>query len=177
MPLIQTEQWIPAVIATVFAFFSDPRNLPRLMPPELHVRVEHLRLVSPTDERVVQSGAISGAGLTSALVAGEGSEVEISFRLIPFLPLRCRWTARIVEFSPGVRFRDVQLRGPMKSWRHSHEFRREIREGVEGTIIRDFVEYELPLGVLGRIADALFVSRLLQSSFRSRQRTLEQILL
>jgi len=167
---IVAEDWVPVRIERVFAFFSDPRNLPRLMPAQMKAKIEDMRLVAPDSGLVAQSGAIS------APVAGVGSEIEISFRLVPFLPFRGRWLAEIAGYEPGVRFQDLQKQGPMKSWRHTHEFERQIREVVDGTVVRDIVEYELPLGILGRIADWTVVRRLMSRTFKSRQRALLPLL-
>jgi len=49
-------------------------------------------------------------------------------------------------------------------------------EGVAGTRILDEVEYELPMGVLGTLGNALFVRRQMEATFAYRQRRLEEIL-
>jgi ligand-binding SRPBCC domain-containing protein len=167
---IVAEDWVPVKIERVFAFFSDPRNLPRLMPSQLLAKVEDMRLLPP------ESGAVSESGSFSTLVAGVGSQIEISFRLVPFLPFRGRWLAEIVRYEPVVRFQDIQRRGPTKSWRHTHEFERQSRNGVDGTVVRDIVEYELPFGILGRIADWTSVRWMMKATFRSRQKALLPLL-
>ncbi len=143
----------------------------------MQVRIESLELAPAAPGVVVQSGPVPderpSSGASSGPAAGVGSRMTISFRVVPGLPFRGTWVARIVEVRPLEMFQDIQESGPMESWRHTHLFRRETRDGVNGTVIRDEVEYELPFGVLGRIADALFVARMMQSAFRSRQRTLE----
>jgi ligand-binding SRPBCC domain-containing protein len=173
---IVAEHWVNADLKHVFAFFSDPRNLPRLMPKEMDVRLEELTLVPPPPEAlsvVVESGAISEtvveSGGNQTEIAGRGSQIVISFRLLPFLPFRGRWVAEILEYKPLSHFIDEQRSGPMRSWRHRHSFRPESRNGVEGTIVRDEVEYQLPFGVLGRIADILIVERMMRRTFAARQ--------
>ena len=56
-------------------------------------------------------------------------------------------------------------------WRHRHSF----EEVEDGTVISDRVEYALPLGVLGRVAQIL-VARQLRGIFAYRQRALMQLL-
>jgi ligand-binding SRPBCC domain-containing protein len=68
---------------------------------------------------------------------------------------------------------DEQVRGPYRSWRHEHEF----RAVPGGTEIVDRVGYALPLGVLGRLAHALFVRRRLQAIFDHREAMVERILI
>ena len=176
MGKIVAEHWVNADLKRVFAFFSDPRNLPRLMPKEMDVRLEELTLVPPPPEAlsvVVESGAIfetvveSGGNQTK--IAGIGSQIVISFRLLPFLPFRGRWVAEILEYEPLSHFVDEQRSGPMCSWRHRHSFRPESRNGVEGTIVRDEVDYHLPFGILGRGADSLIVERMMRRTFTTRQ--------
>lgn len=174
MGRIVTEHWLKADLAQVFAFFSDPRNLPRLMPAEMAVRLEKTQRRAPDEaslSKVVESG------IDPAVVAGPGSLIEISFRPVPFLPLRGRWIAEILEYKPLEYFVDRQRSGPMKEWVHRHSFRGETRDEVTGTVVRDEVEYELPAGPLGRLADATFVQRMMQSTFASRQRELERLIL
>lgn len=55
------------------------------------------------------------------------------------------WVSKITEYEPGLRFADVQVKGPYAYWRHEHSF--EDAEG--GTIMRDSVQYRLPFGILG----------------------------
>ncbi len=173
MGKIVAEHWVKADLMRVFGFFSKPENLPKLMPDILGVRLGKVDLRSPGPDvanKVVESG------LNPAKVAGPGSRIEISFRYLPFLPLRGRWIAEIVEYEPLLYFVDEQRSGPLQSWRHRHSFRAETRDGVLGTVIRDEVEYDLPFGGLGRVADSLFAQRAMQRMFRSRQQHLEQLL-
>ena len=170
MSQIVTEAWIPVPISKVFAFFSDPQNLPRLMPPQLHAKIEDMNLVVPHASGVVQSGG------DLAQTAGPGSLITVSFRPVPFLSFRSLWVARIEEFEPGSHFRDTQQKGPMKSWSHTHQFISELRSGVEGTLVRDIVDFQLPFGILGRVADLLFVRALMKATFRARQKALAKLL-
>jgi len=101
-------------------------------------------------------------------MAGTGSEITISFRTLPYFPLRSAWTARIIEFEWLRHFRDVQASGPFEMFDHTHSFQAENREGRTGTIIHDHVVYEVGVGPLGVIADALIVRMLLRQMFTYR---------
>lgn len=161
----ETEQWIPIEISRVFAFFANPHNLPRIMPPATGTKLLHLELVPPPGATVTQP---------DQAIAGVGSEIVTSFRVIPCLPLRKRWTARIVEFDWNHYFADVQQEGPFKSFHHRHELKSEQRDGKAGTIIRDAIDYEIGFGPCDRVAN-IFVCRQLSKTFRYRQAALSKI--
>jgi ligand-binding SRPBCC domain-containing protein len=157
------EQHLPYPLETVFAFFADPANLPRLMPDWQQARIEHADYIAPPPPPHPFLGSDS-------IVAGSGTKLTLTIRPIPYSPVRLPWDAQIEDFRWLEGFCDVQLRGPFKYWRHSHT----VRSAASGTIIHDAVEYEVPLGFLGSIANTIFLSKQLASTFRFRQkRTLE----
>jgi ligand-binding SRPBCC domain-containing protein len=167
----EARQWVPFPVEQVFAFFADPRNMPRLMPPELGTRIEELRLMPAP----AQSSGSDKANLSGGEVAGEGSEMRISFRPVPFLPLRVRWLARITEFEWNSHFKDEQVRGPFAVFRHRHGTLDATRNGQAGTLVTDEIDYALPFGTLGRLVSPL-VRRQLQRSFAQRQERLPLML-
>jgi ligand-binding SRPBCC domain-containing protein len=83
--------------------------------------------------------------------------------------------ARIAEFAWNSHFIDEQVRGPFTRFRHRHAVTAELRDGVEGTLVDDDIEYELPFGIFGRLASG-FVRRNLAHSFAYRQKRLPEIL-
>jgi ligand-binding SRPBCC domain-containing protein len=161
----QTEQWLPFPREQVFAFFADPANLPPLMPGWQQARVERANYVLPPEMPP-----------TGKMVAGQGSVITISFRPLPLLPLRLEWDAYIAEFRRGDYFCDEQRRGPFQYFRHCHRVRDEIRDGVPGSVVCDAVEYELPLGLLGDLANGLAVKAQIRSLFQHRQGMLPVLL-
>lgn len=167
----QFEQWVPAPVEQVFLFFANPGNLPRIMPPQTATELVELKLVSPPG--IAQDPATI---TDQAPLAGVGSEIVTSFRLIPFLPLRARWTALITEFEWNHHFADVQKTGPFKSFHHRHELIGEIRNQVRGTLVRDVIEYDVGFGWLGELARKFFISRQMEKTFGYRQMALENLL-
>jgi ligand-binding SRPBCC domain-containing protein len=85
------------------------------------------------------------------------------------------WMARITEFVWNSYFCDEQVRGPFASFHHRHAVRAEMRDGVEGTLVADEIEFALPGGLLGWIGGA-FVQRELSRTFAHRQKRLPEIL-
>lgn len=166
----ESEQWLEIAVEKVFAFFADPRNLPRIMPPAMDAKLLKIRLVSP------EAGSGSGGHAEGSVVAGAGSEMVLSFRLLPLLPFRGRWVARITECQINRFFADFQVKGPFKAWHHRHEFVPQARDGVSGTLIRDVVDYEVGFGPLASLADRLFVRRRLHRTFAWRQKAVLELL-
>lgn len=164
---VRFEQWIPVPLDRVFRFFSDPRNLPRLMPPELAAEIQTIERVAPpgTENRQDDSAP-----------AGVGTRITLSVRLLPPLPLRTTWVARIVEFEPGRHFADIQEKGPFRSFRHRHGFESAPRAEGDGTIVRDDLEYDVGFGPLGDAVGRWFVAGRLRQTFEERQRRLEGLL-
>ena len=143
---LSATQVVPRPIDEVFAFFADPSNLARLTPPDM--RFEFL-----TDDRRMRDGLV------------------LDYRLRPLLGVPVRWRTLIDAFDPPHSFHDVQARGPYRAWRHTHTF-----EAVDGgTLVGDQVEYSLPLGPLGEIANRLVVRSQLAEIFRFRARAIESI--
>jgi ligand-binding SRPBCC domain-containing protein len=85
-------------------------------------------------------------------------------------------SGKIVAFRWGDYFCDEQRRGPFKYFHHCHRVRDEVRDGVPGSVVSDVVEYELPLGMLGDLANGLAVRRQIRSLFMHRQRMLPVLL-
>lgn len=102
--------------------------------------------------------------------------MTISFLPVPFSPFRINWNAVISEFAWDDHFCDTQESGPFAYWHHCHrvESKTASDTGMSGTALHDVVQYELPMGPLGEIANELFVERQMKSIFAFRQkRTIE----
>lgn len=80
-----------------------------------------------------------------------------------------RWRTRISVYDPPLEFVDEALRSPYVYWRHRHTF----TAVAGGTVVRDTVDYQLPLGWLGQVAHAVAVRRNLIAIFTFRQETLD----
>lgn len=137
---------VNAPIGDVFAFFSKAENLEKLTPRSL--RFEILTPV-PIEMK-------------------PGAEIAYRLRLfgIPF-----RWLSEITVWEPGVRFVDVQRKGPYSLWEHEHAF-----ESVpEGTVIHDRLRYAVPGGPFEPLLFRLFVRRQVERIFDFRESRIDMM--
>ncbi|WP_437591565.1 SRPBCC family protein [Sorangium sp. So ce1000] len=139
MPIFEKRTRIAAPPERVFAFHEEPDALERLTPPWEHARV------------LEKTGGI--------LV---GARVVVETRIGP-VPVR--WVAEHTQYERGRMFQDTQRSGPFKRWVHTH---RMDPDGSGGCYLTDHVEYELPLGALGRLGGGRFVRRKLERMFDYR---------
>ena len=135
------ESVIRATPERVFAFHELPDALERLTPAW-----ETARIVRPAPNLRVGSTAI------------------VKTRLLGFVPVR--WVAKHTAYDPPHMFEDVQVSGPFRSWRHRHV----IEPHAEGAILRDEIDYEPPLGVVGRFISPLLILPRLRRLFEHRHK-------
>jgi ligand-binding SRPBCC domain-containing protein len=133
------ESRLAAPPAEVFAFHEAPGALEALTPP--WERAE-----------VVEGGGSIRPGSRVVLRVGIG-------------PFKKDWVAMHTEYDPPRLFADRQESGPFQSWYHRHRF---LDDGHGGTVLRDEVEFEPPLGRLGRALAGGFILRKLQRMFDYR---------
>jgi ligand-binding SRPBCC domain-containing protein len=167
----ETRQWVPFPVELVFAFFANPANLPHIMPPGLKTRVEDARLLPPPPRPV----SPDPARRFLSVAAGVGSEILVSFLPIPWVPRRASWMARITEFKWNSHLCDEQAQGPFTEFRHRHGIEPDTRDGQEGTLVTDEIEFALPYGVAGELGCHL-VKRKLAQAFVYRHERLPKIL-
>ena len=77
---------------------------------------------------------------------------------------------------PYARFRDVQVRGPLKDWEHIHGFAAQSRDSREGTLITDEIRYTVGLSALGRLVEKSVIRMALAYTFAHRRRVIGKLL-
>lgn len=125
-------QVLPISISEAWDFFSSPKNLGVITPKEMNFVI------------VSMSGG-------DKMYAGQ----IISYKVNVLPLMRMRWVTEITYVKEPEYFTDEQRSGPYSLWHHKHHFK-AVEGGVEMT---DEVDYALPLGILGRLAHAIFVKR------------------
>ncbi|PJF47290.1 MAG: hypothetical protein D6709_09635 [Chloroflexi bacterium] len=132
---------VNAPLDQVWAFHDDPTALPKVMTGAVKMHVHHV-------DRPLQPG----------------SRILMTMQIGP---VRRRWNVRLRAREAPRFFADEQIEGegPFRAWRHTHAF-----EAIDAhrTRVIDRLEYEPPLGWLGKIGDALIGGILMRSLFASR---------
>lgn len=118
------------------------------------------RSIDAHKESMARSREKAVAGVTSGLISlGE----EVTWRAWHFgLPVQM--TSRITGMRVPHYFVDEQVRGPFLRFRHVHEFSAD----GSGTVMVDRIEFAAPFGLLGRLAEKLFLARYLRGLIETR---------
>ena len=136
----------PLSLEEAWSFFSSPRNLEAMTPPDLGFRIIHC----PSD------------------TMHEGQIIEYRVKALPLLWMT--WVTEIKAVEDRRSFIDEQRFGPYRFWHHRHSF-----EAVPGGVkVGDLVHYMMPFGPLGEVVHALFARRKLESIFNYRAQAMEQ---
>ena len=91
-----------------------------------------------------------------------GARVDLVVRVLGLVPQR--WLVEITAVDAPTRLVDTAISSPFRHWRHTHSF----QANGTGTVMTDSVEYDPPLGILGRWLDPLVTRPMLAAMFRYR---------
>ena len=145
---LHTKQIIRATRQEAWDFFSDPRNLTKITPPELGFEI-----------------------LTPDLPPRMREGMMIAYRVRPLLGVPMTWLSEITLMEEGVRFIDEQRVGPYAVWHHEHEFH-DLGDGrIE---VEDKATYVLPLAPLGDLAHGWLVRPQLARIFAFREKAVRE---
>ncbi len=133
------ESVIRAPPERVFAFHELPDAFERLVPPWENVAI------------------IQKADITKI-----GSQAIIEQKIFGIIPTR--WVAEHTAYDPPRSFTDVQISGPFAKWRHRHI----VEPHPNGAILRDEVEYEPPMWILGALVTPFAIVPKLEKMFDYR---------
>jgi ligand-binding SRPBCC domain-containing protein len=120
----------------------------------------HMASTDHTGERAV-------AGITTGMM---NLNDEVTWEAKHFWT-RQRLTSRITAMERPRMFVDEMQRGAFKRWHHTHTF--EARGA--GTLMIDDADYASPLGLLGRIADHLFLERYMTRLLQVRNAHIKKV--
>ena len=139
------ETLIRASPERVFAFHQLPDAFERLIPPWEKVKVVQKADISEIGSRTILESRIFG-------------------------PFKVRWVAEHTAYDPPRMFEDTQVSGPFRAWRHRHI----VKPHLEGAVLRDEVEYELPIPIFGPLAAPMAVTPRLDKMFDHRHRVTKE---
>tara|TARA_B100001123_G_C14887375_1_gene858461 strand:+ start:149 stop:676 length:528 start_codon:yes stop_codon:yes gene_type:complete len=142
----ETEQLLPISSREAWEFFSSPRNLTVITPPEMGFEV-----TSP---------------MPSTIYAG----LIVTYRVRPIFGIPVQWVTEITHVDEGRYFVDEQRLGPYRLWHHEHHFV-EVTGGVR---IQDIVHYSVPFGPLGDLVNQIIVRTRVEDIFQFRRSVLDQ---
>lgn len=158
MPTYTRSSRVVAPFEDVWSFHSDERGLVALTPGWMNLEIESARgPEGDPDPDVLEAGSV----------------IESSVRPFGVGP-RQSWVSEITareESEGSAYFRDVMTDGPFEEWTHTHTF---YADGPT-TIVRDHVEYVLPLAGLGDALGPLAAIGF-EPMFRYRHRKTRELL-
>lgn len=141
MSHLQVSEIISGSRFEVFDYLTNPKNVPFLLEPGIHVEVL-------TPEAELKRGA------------------EIQFMMTRF-GLKQSIRFYVEDVVRGSRLTYRQSEGVFAGWTHTMRFE---EHGDKSTVVTDLVDYHVPLGLLGYLADDLLIKgdmkRLLEQRLR-----------
>jgi ligand-binding SRPBCC domain-containing protein len=140
-------QQLPISLDEAWSFFSNPVNLKEITPAHMGFVV-----TSKHHGEVMYPGQI------------------IRYIVKPVLGIPLKWCTEITHVVEKKYFIDEQRFGPYAFWHHQHHFT-EVEGGV---LMEDILNYKLPLGFLGDIADLVFVNNEVKGIFSYRKKILNE---
>ncbi len=95
----------------------------------------------------------------------------ITYKVSPVLGIKMDWMTEITHVKEGEYFVDEQRFGPYALWHHQHHFK-EVDGGV---VMRDILNYAIPLGPLGQFANLVFVKGQIDKIFNFREKAIIEL--
>ena len=140
-------QQLPISLDEAWLFFSNPANL---------------KEITPSHMGFVVTSKYHGEKMYPGQI--------IRYIVKPVLGIPLKWCTEITHVVDRKYFIDEQRFGPYAFWHHQHHFI-EVDGGV---LMRDILNYKVPLGFLGNIVDAVFINNEVRGIFEYRKKILTE---
>ena len=144
---LKAKQKLAIPLEDTWNFFSDPRNLPKITPTWLN-----LKITSDLPDKMYEG-------------------MIITYKVYPFAGIPSNWVTEITQLKEKKFFIDEQRFGPYKFWHHQHHFK-EVNDGIE---MEDIISYALPLDPFSRPINSLFVGKKVEEIFKFREQVLNTL--
>jgi len=141
------KQFIPRPLDEVWHFFSRPENLNTLTPDDMSFEI-----LSDIKDTQMYEGMI------------------VLYKISPLAGIKMDWVTEITYIKDRQYFIDEQRFGPYALWHHEHHF----EEQAGGVLMTDLLHYKVPYGIIGTIADAIFVNDKIEQIFAFRKKAIEK---
>ena len=105
------------------------------------------------------------AGKTSGLI---GLNETVTWRAKHFGVYQ-KLTSKITQYDRPNSFTDEMVSGAFAEFKHDHIF----KELDSGTLMIDIFEYRSPLGILGKLADKVFLKKYMEELLETRNRIIK----
>lgn len=142
------KQIIPSTRDKVWDFISSPRNLKEITPSYMGFEITN----EPISDKMYQG-------------------MIIAYKVSPILGIKINWLTEITHVNEGYFFVDEQRSGPYRLWHHQHKLTE-----IEGAVLmEDIVTYIPPFGIIGKIANSIFIEKQIKEIFEYRTQAVEKI--
>ena len=146
---LTSEQILPISLEKAWDFFTLPTNLDKITPKEMEFRITN----NPPNKTY------------------KGQIITYKIGILP--GLSSNWITEITHLEDQKFFVDEQRFGPYAMWHHEHHFEKISEDQV---LMRDIVNFKLPLGILGDLFAGKLVTDKVKFIFESRYIILEKFL-
>ena len=113
-----------------------------------------------------QTNEIAIEGKTSGLI---NLNESVTWQATHFR-IRQKLSSIITEFQSPIYFKDEQLKGAFKYFKHEHFF----SQHQNYTLMKDVFEYESPLGIFGKIANFFLINNHLKQLLIKRNQVIKE---
>lgn len=140
-------QIINATPDDLWDFISSPANLKLITPDHMGFDI-----TSSNAEQKMYEGMI------------------VSYKVSPFPGFNTNWVTEITHVRDKEFFVDEQRIGPYTFWHHQH-----ILEPLDQVVVmKDIITYQPPFGILGAIANRVYIRKALNKIFNYRKMAIEE---
>jgi ligand-binding SRPBCC domain-containing protein len=119
----------------------------------------HRISTSKTNEKAIE-GRLTGLAQQGDVITWQATHFGINQKL----------TVHIEELNKPKYFKDVMVKGAFKSFSHEHYFEEKDRQ----TTMTDVFQFESPLGILGEIANRLFLTSYMKKFLAQRNEVIKK---
>lgn len=137
----------------------------------IHASPERCFDLSLSVDQHAQSQAYAHERPIAGVMAGEMHLGDtVTWEAVHF-GIKQQLTSQITAYERPTRFTDEMVAGIFQELHHTHVFVPQ----PHGTLMVDVFTFRAPLGILGRLAETLFLTRYMTGLLRSRNHYLKQV--